>query len=261
MHTFRAISCSSSGGQIVLMQHLVSSLLVSGHPVHSTGRSLTEIDDHFNTFMIIIYMYTFRAISCSSSGGQIVLMQQVVSSLSVSDHPVHSTGRSLTETDDHFNTFMIILYMYTFRAISCSSSGGQIVLMQHVVSSLSLTETDEHFNTFMIILYMYTFRAISCSSSGGQIVLMQHVVSSLSVSDHPVHSTGRSLTETDDHFNTFMIILYMYTFRAISCSSSGGQIVLMQHVVSSLSVRDHPVHSTGRSLTDSDDTRCCINTI
>jgi len=37
---------------------------------------------------------------------------------------------------------------------------------------------------------------------------------------------------------------------------------LIQHLVSSLSVRDHLVHlCTGRSLTDSDDTRCCINTI
>ena len=27
-----------------------------------------------------------------------------------------------------FNTFITILYMYMFRAISCSSSGGQIVL-------------------------------------------------------------------------------------------------------------------------------------
>jgi hypothetical protein len=45
--------------------------------------------------------------------------------------------------------------------------------------------------------------------------------------------------------NTFITILCM--FRAISCSSSGGQIVLTQHLVSSLSL--------------SDDTRCCINTI
>jgi len=60
-------------------------------------------------------------------------------------------------------------------------------------------------------------------------------------------------------------------FRAISCSSSGGQIVLIQHLASSLSVSDRPVHRlrktfflnlcTGRSLTESDDTRCYINTI
>ena len=43
-------------------------------------------------------------------------------------------------------------------------------------------------------------------------------------------------------FNTFIILLYMYMFRTISCSSSGGQIVLIQHLVSSLSVSDRPVH-------------------
>ena len=35
-----------------------------------------------------------------------------------------------------FNTFITVLYMYVFRAISCSSSGNQIVLIQHLVSSL-----------------------------------------------------------------------------------------------------------------------------
>jgi len=34
----------------------------------------------------------------------------------------------------------------------------------------------------------------------------------------------------------------MYMFRAISCSSSGGQIVLVQHLVSSPSVSDRPAH-------------------
>jgi len=43
-------------------------------------------------------------------------------------------------------------------------------------------------------------------------------------------------------FNTFITILYMYMFRAISCSSSGGQMLLIQHLVSSLSVSDRPVH-------------------
>ena len=43
-------------------------------------------------------------------------------------------------------------------------------------------------------------------------------------------------------FNTFITILYMYMFRAISCSSSGGWIVSTQHLVSSLSVSDRSVH-------------------
>ena len=61
-------------------------------------------------------------------------------------------------------------------------------------------------------------------------------------------------------FNTFITILYMYMFRAISCSSSGSQIVLIQHLVSSLSVSDRPVQRcTERSLTENDDIRCSIN--
>ena len=48
-------------------------------------------------------------------------------------------------------------------------------------------------------------------------------------------------------YNTFITVPYL--FRAMSCSSSGGQIVLrvIQHLV--------------RPLTESDHTRCCISTI
>ena len=72
-------------------------------------------------------------------------------------------------------------------------------------------------------------------------------------------------------YNTFITVLYM--FRETSRSSSGGQILLIQHLVSSLSVSGRPVHRlrenckfslnlcTGGPLTESDDTRCCINTI
>ena len=61
-------------------------------------------------------------------------------------------------------------------------------------------------------------------------------------------------------YNTFIKVLYI--FRAMSCSSSGGQIVLIQHLVHSLSVSGRPVDPhTGRPLTESDYTRCCISTI
>jgi hypothetical protein len=40
-------------------------------------------------------------------------------------------------------------------------------------------------------------------------------------------------------YNTFIKILYM--FRAVRCSSSGGLIVSMQHLISSLSVGNSPV--------------------
>jgi hypothetical protein len=60
-------------------------------------------------------------------------------------------------------------------------------------------------------------------------------------------------------------------FRAVRCSSSGGLIVSMQHLILSLSVGDCLVHRlrknlfflnrrTGQSPTESDDIRCCINT-
>jgi len=41
-------------------------------------------------------------------------------------------------------------------------------------------------------------------------------------------------------------------FQALTCPSSGGQIVFTQHLVSSLSAK---------GCTESDDTRCCDNTI
>ena len=68
-------------------------------------------------------------------------------------------------------------------------------------------------------------------------------------------------------------------FRASTCPSSGGQIVLSQHLVSSLSVNgctvcrmraeSATVHSAESALiwhtvqpfVESDDTRCCDNTI
>ena len=58
----------------------------------------------------------------------------------------------------------------------------------------------------------------------------------------------------------FIIILDM--FRALTCPSSGGQIVLSQHLVSSSSVNDCTVcRYTVQPFTESDDTRCCDNTI
>ena len=62
-------------------------------------------------------------------------------------------------------------------------------------------------------------------------------------------------------------------FRALTCPSSGGQIVLSQHLVSPLSVNDCTVcwmraDSAEQSAlmrhtvrTESDDTRCCDNKI
>jgi len=48
-----------------------------------------------------------------------------------------------------------------------------------------------------------------------------------------------------------------YMFRAVLCSYSGGQIVCIQHTVSSLSVRGHGGHAVHWLR----DTICCIHTI
>jgi len=63
-------------------------------------------------------------------------------------------------------------------------------------------------------------------------------------------------------------------FRALICPSSGGQIVLSQHLLSSLSVKGCTVcrmragcaesaliRHTVEPFTESDDNRCCDNTI
>jgi hypothetical protein len=57
-------------------------------------------------------------------------------------------------------------------------------------------------------------------------------------------------------------------FRASTCSSSGGQIVLSQHLVSSLSVQNSTdsaesalIRHTVQPFIESDDTRCCDNKI
>ena len=70
------------------------------------------------------------------------------------------------------------------------------------------------------------------------------------------------------------ITLQSSTFRALTCPSSGGQIVLSQHLVSSISEQHSTVcrmradclqsalirHNV-QPFTESDDTRCCDNTI
>ena len=80
--------------------------------------------------------------------------------------------------------------------------------------------------------------------------------------------------QLDTHLLYFTILYYNpLHVSSIICSSPGGWIVLMQHLVSSLSVSGLPVHRlrdstpfclnlcTGRPLTENDDTRCSINTI
>jgi len=63
---------------------------------------------------------------------------------------------------------------------------GQIVLLQHLVSSLSVNGRTVCRLRADGIIILSMFRAVLCSSSGGQIVLLQHLVSSLSVNGRTV---------------------------------------------------------------------------
>ena len=73
------------------------------------------------------------------------------------------------------------------------------------------------------------------------------------------------------HISTGLYIIILNMFRASTRPSSGGQIVLSQHLVSSLSVNGCTVcrmradssliRHTVQPFTESDDTRCCDNTI
>jgi hypothetical protein len=46
-------------------------------------------------------------------------------------------------------------------------------------------------------------------------------------------------------YNKF--IIFLYVFRALLCSSSGGQNCIIQHLVSSHSVGGRPMHRLGES--------------
>ena len=94
------------------------------------------------------------------------------------------------------------------------------------------------------------------------------------ITDDPIY---RLFQITNLMNNSFILQQYVcYTtilnmFRAAPCSSSGGQIVSPQPLVSSLSVNSRTVCRlrlqsalnlhTVRPFTESDDTRCCSDTI
>ena len=73
------------------------------------------------------------------------------------------------------------------------------------------------------------------------------------------------------HYQRVCYTTILDMFRALTCPSSGGQIVLSQHLVSSLSLQYSTVcqmraesalfRHTVQPFTESDDARCCDNTI
>ena len=75
---FRAVLCSSSGGQIVLLQHLVSSLSVKGCTVCRLRADITIYTLHYNPRHVSSStLLIFRRINCIiTSSGIVTLCKQ-----------------------------------------------------------------------------------------------------------------------------------------------------------------------------------------
>ena len=107
-----------------------------------------------------------------------------------------------------YNKFIIFLYM--FRALLCSLSGGENCIIQHLVSSHSVDGT----NSCFIISLLH---ASTCFEHYVLIIRLLKLY----------YTTSGIVTLCRWHkflfYNKFIISLYM--FRALLCSSSGGKIM------------------------------------
>ena len=104
-----------------------------------------------------------------------------------------------------------------------------------------------YFNTFITFLYM--FRALLCSSSGGQIVLVQHLISSLFLGDCSVlklRASSRNLCTEQSPKERLR--------------ESSRNLCTKQSPKERLGESSRNL-CTEQSPKDSDDTRCCVNTI
>ena len=178
-----------------------------------------------------------------------------------------SSSSNIIKNIDNYTAFPSIL---TFK-----HSGKKIIKLSNIISvPVIINPSDSTNDKTLTSLYLSSYVALSYFLSPSSFISLFHFnkhVSFVYVSLTVLPTITLSNDQLDAQIlNIFITILYMYMFRAISCSSSGGQIVLIQHLVSSLSVSDRPVHRLRedslslwnvRSLTESDDTRCCVNTI
>jgi hypothetical protein len=121
------------------------------------------------------------------------------------------------------------------------------------------------FNTFITILYMYMFRKISCSFSGGQIVFYVSLTVHLkyNLSQWPTWCTNfQYIYYNPLHVHVSSNILLI--IRRSNCINTSSGIVTLSNWLSGAQVDTcAPYGHIQRQLTyiQSDDTRCCINTI
>jgi Na+/alanine symporter len=92
----------------------------------------------------------FRAISCSSSGCQIVLIQHLVSSLSVSDRPVNRLRKnsfSNCAPDGHLLRVTIPDAVLTFKNLASYMQDGRTAILQmlHFIYFFSTIISTEYF--------------------------------------------------------------------------------------------------------------------
>ena len=74
---FRATSCSSSGVQIVLKQHLVSSISVSDRPVHKLREYMSyRFADSLRLRKLSAYMFIIRRLNCIDAASGIVTLSK-----------------------------------------------------------------------------------------------------------------------------------------------------------------------------------------
>ena len=101
-------------------------------------------------------------------------------------------------------------------------------------------------------------RALPCPSSGGQIVLSQHLVSSLSVNGFTVYRMSE-LTLSCIFYYT-RLLRYSYTIL-FWCFYMGTPVLLVLHYISYIMFSLLSSGILYSRFTESDDTRCCDNTI
>ena len=111
-----------------------------------------------------------------------------------------------------FSTFITVLYMYMFRAISCSSSVGQIVLTQHLVSSLSLSVSDRPVHRLRKNYFLSLHKIIILSVLGTTLSSFIYCVSYTPPYTHRQQYINKDkIVPNTDNFMIFAI-LHFYNF-------------------------------------------------
>ena len=124
----RAILCSSSGGQILLLLHMVSSLSVSSYSVHRLRAD--SVDSHFQFYYIYIYIYIYIFVTFTETNLSSFLRVLWVKLLTV-------PTRVLSQGNVNVIFCRKVSIEYIFLLVFCFSSANIAPLVLHIcVSSI-----------------------------------------------------------------------------------------------------------------------------